>query len=289
MKDKYLITSLFIIGLFFLGLSFNLWQKRMPPRPKEDQKVHNFSASPPPLKAYNPFLKIKSTSLKGEKIVDVPILMYHAIGEPIDNSRINDALAVRVNDFKDQMQFLKNNGFTTIDFADLYNILNSQKPPKNPILLTFDDGYLNNYQDAYPILKKYGFKGTFFIITNFVGSPVYMNWDQIKEMAFNDMDIESHTLSHPNLTILSFDQLNSELQGSKKTIEEKLDKRVFVICYPSGKYNDDVIIKAKGTGYLLGATTKPDITQNAPFPFELKRIRVSGHEDLSTFTGSLGF
>ena len=155
-------------------------------------------------------------------IADAPkilVLNYHQIANNSSNP-----LSVSTNDFDTQMKFLVDSGCITITPDELYAGLNGEMelPPK-PVLITFDDGYLDNYTNAFPILKKYNLQATIFIIPAFTSVyPGYMTWEQLKEMEANGITIESHTLTHPKLEELPDDEIRLELLNSKNLREENL-------------------------------------------------------------------
>ena len=153
--------------------------------------------------------KVMPVSAAENEDIPITILNYHKV----DN--MNIALSVLPEDFDRQMAYLKENGYNTINTDQLYDyMVNGAELPENPIMITFDDGYEDNYQNAYPILKKYGFTGTIFIITDFVSNqPNYLTWEQIKEMKANGMDFQSHTASHKSMTELtgSSSKTNSQI------------------------------------------------------------------------------
>lgn len=211
--------------------------------------------------------KIKNTGQNG-----VIVLNYHKI----DN--MNISLSVRPEDFDKQMAYLKNNNYNVITADQMYdNLENGTELPENPVLLTFDDGYKDNYTNAYPILKKYGFTATFFIISSFPGKyPNYATWDQIREMKENGMDIESHTVSHRSLTELTDDQAKHELEDSKKTIDEEVGQgqNTKYLAYPTGTYNLHIARLLKDAGYLAAFTVKYGIADSSSNVFALERVPV---------------
>jgi hypothetical protein len=123
----------------------------------------------------------------------VPILMYHHVKNCDDScDDIEKGLSVSPEDFDAQMKYLSDNGYETINLSDLF-----YKSDKKQVVLTFDDGYTDNIDEAMPILNKYGFKATLFIITEMVGTDRYMSWNQIKTLKNNNWDLGGHTLNHP--------------------------------------------------------------------------------------------
>lgn len=185
-----------------------------------------------------------------------------------------------------QMAWLAQNGYTTVTLQDLLYHLNLGWPlPEKPIILTFDDGYRDAYENAFPILKRYGLVGTFFIITDRVtyGETSYATWDQIAEMHNAGMDIQSHTRTHPDLRGLSEEQLLWQILGSKEAIETRIGKQVRFFCYPSGRYDANAIRALEQYGFWAAVTTEYGATHYSEAPFTLKRLRIRGTDTLESF------
>lgn len=217
--------------------------------------------------------------------IKLPIVMFHHTGEPpagADELRRN--LTVSTADFEAQIGYLKQAGYQPVSEAQLFKALYNNVPlPPKAVMLTFDDGYLDNYQVAAPILEKYGFPATFFIITEKVGTPEYMDWEQVTDLDRRQMDIGSHTATHQDLTILSGADLKQELSGAAKTFESRVGHPVYWLCYPAGKYDAGVIKYSRDAGYLLATTTKPGEEQSSDAPFGLLRYRVRSDTGLEGF------
>ncbi len=216
--------------------------------------------------------KVLKDSANGTKIM---VLNYHKV----DN--MNISLSVLPKDFEAQMEYLKDNGYHTITPDELYASLSGDAAlPDNPVLITFDDGYEDNYQQAYPILKKYGFKATIFVITSFMDTQKnYLTWAQAKELEANGISIESHTVSHKSMTELNDDQLRAELVNSKKAIEDHLGKSVDYIAYPTGTYNLHIAELVKDAGYKAAFTIKYGNVDKASNLYALERVPVFHTED----------
>jgi len=201
----------------------------------------------------------------------VPILMYHYIRNAEGESELGKNLSVSPDNFAAQLAWLKENDYTTIKMSDLADpeklaISKAFFEKKKPIVLTFDDGYQDAYTEAFPILKKYGFCGTFYIIRGYVGDSNYMNQEQIDELKQAGMEIGSHSLSHPDLSTLGLDDVKTQIFDSKKEAAS--------FCYPSGKYNDGVVALIKEAGYSSAVTTQPGIVDQNSNLFELPRVRI---------------
>lgn len=213
----------------------------------------------------------------GSKTVRIPVLNYHCINNKIFG--VKD-MFVSVKNFEKQMKFLKSKGYNTITFEELGRVDN--KKLKRPIMITFDDGYKDNYTNAYPILKKYKLRATIFLITSMLGRKNYLNAAELHKMA-DVMDIESHTVHHKYLTRLTDEEIEYEAKNSQVYLEKLLNKNVTALAYPYGSYDEKVIsvIKkyykyglATGYGKLHGMRERN---------YEIKRIGISNSTDIRSF------
>lgn len=165
---------------------------------------------------------------------EVTILVYHTV-EPKHNKKEGKMAKIYhifPENFKAQMQYLKDNGYAPIPMkVYLDHIKWGTEIPAKSVVLTFDDGWRNQYDHAYPILKEFGYPATFYIITKSIGGS-YMSWDQLRELDKAGMNIESHTETHANLTKVDEQKVRQELAGSKKTLEEKLGHAISMVAYP---------------------------------------------------------
>lgn len=214
----------------------------------------------------------------------VCILMYHSIGY-----EKNNRLRIPQQQFKEQMKYIKDNGYTTLTIQQLYNFFVENKPiPKKSVVITFDDGYLDNYEYAYPILKEFSLKATIFVTPNTIDkSNGYMTSKQLKELQGNGIDIESHTFNHEELNNLSYEKQLKTLKESKEVLEKILDKKVNYIAYPFGKYNEDTIKAMKNAGYTMGFTTGGKIARKDDGIYTLHRIGVVSIDGIDVLAGRL--
>lgn len=211
--------------------------------------------------------------------LSISIFMYHHIRSYNNsNDSIGTNLSVAPDKFAAQLDLMQQNGYQTTTFEDL---LNGNIPAK-PIILTFDDGYKNFYQYAYPELKKRSMKAVSFIITSYIGSDDYMNENEINEIAANGIEIGSHTISHPDLSTLTPDKAQKEIFDSKSTLEKKFGLKVIPFCYPSGKYNNEAINLVREAGYDFAVTTRGGYA-NFSNPFDLQRERVNSDTNISVY------
>ncbi|MFB2939028.1 polysaccharide deacetylase family protein [Aerosakkonemataceae cyanobacterium BLCC-F154] len=211
----------------------------------------------------------------------VPILMYHSIGVKRRNN-----LFVAPDKFAQQIKHLHKAGYQTICFQTLEEHWKSGKPlPAKPILLTFDDGYKDNYTIAFPILKKYRSKATIFVISNFVGDANHLSQNQIKEMIKSGLiDIGAHTKTHPDLTTIPSAKMYREIFGSRQILTKYTGKPVIAFAYPIGLYNYEVVKATGAARYKFAVTTKPGYAHAKQGWLTLHRVRINGDLSLAAFT-----
>lgn len=219
----------------------------------------------------------------------LPVLTYHSILPRTEIklivSRTERIYTLEDSVFEQQMEYLKNNGYATINFDNIKDYLNSSTNlSSKSVILTFDDGRENNYHIAFPILRKYALKATFFIVTDFVGKKGYLNWDQVCEMSHAGMEIQSHTHTHCILSELADIEILEELSLSKKILEEKIKKRIDVLALPHGRGDNRHVKKAAlSANYLFVCTSNwggNNIRKNS---FYLNRLSVKLGSDMMQF------
>lgn len=211
--------------------------------------------------------------------IGIPILYYHSVRPSADNEVI-----ITPKKLKSELQYLKDEGYTTLTISELHDyLLNNSPIPKKSIIITFDDGYMDNYYNAFPILKELGMKATIFCVTSKLDGSYYLSVDAIKEMSDYGIDIQSHTVTHPKLDSLTYDKQLAELKESKNILESITGKAVTSIAYPFGNFNDDTIKAAKAAGYSLGFTTNRGLADRKDDSLKIDRIYVSSNYDLKTF------
>lgn len=210
----------------------------------------------------------------------IPVLMYHSI----DYEKGNE-LRLPKDQFKEQMKYLKDNGYTTLTLNELYNFLDKNKPiPEKSIVITLDDGYVDNYSNAYPILKELGIKATIFVVTsNIDKNKDTLTSQQIKEMDKYGIDIASHTYNHDKLDELSYEKQLDTMKKSKNDLEKILNHKVDFIAYPYGKWNETTIKAAKGAGYKMAFTTDGRWCNKENGIYSLDRVYISSLKDIDNF------
>ena len=227
----------------------------------------------------NRFENIKVTN----EDIGVPILYYHSVLPDAEVATPNE-VTISPEKLREELMLVKELGYTTLTMSEFTAYINDNKPiPEKSILITFDDGYTDNYAHAFPILKELNMKATIFMIASQVDSGYYMSAAQLREMSDYGIDIESHTDNHVYLDTLSYDQQLKELKDSKEKIEKILGKEVTSIAYPYGNYNEDTKKAAIAAGFTFGFTTNKGLAKRINNKVELNRIYESSNYSLDIF------
>ncbi len=221
--------------------------------------------------------------------ITVPILMYHFIGNnPNPKDKARDTLSVSPDKFEAQMDYLAKNGYTPISLDTLYGIFGKQTTaPVKPIVLTFDDGYIDFYTTAYPIFRRFNFHVVSFIPTGLIGGPsYYMNWNQIKEIQDSGLvTFEAHTVTHANLATLNSAAALKQMQDSKNVLLSHTGYPVNFIAYPYGGTNSSVQAAAKKAGFVGGLGTWYGKASGPGM--NMPRMRITGQMSLKDFASRL--
>lgn len=236
--------------------------------------------------------------MKATKPVNIPVLMYHAItgaGVMAENP-----VHVSLDNFMEQMNWLQRKGYEAVSIHDFFAIITGNKTaPKNPVLITFDDGYLSQFNRATPVLEKHGFKAVLFLTVNGVGQKDYnevfpfpqdcpatdrpLNWQEIGEMEKGLWDIEAHGCRHVRHAFLSAGEISAEIQHSKLIIEKHLQKQVGFYAYPYGNYNAGVLKEISRQNYLAAFAVHPGLANCKNDLRRFHRIEINRHDTLSSF------
>lgn len=206
--------------------------------------------------------------------IGIPVLVYTAI-----NSN-----NVTPENFKAQMNYIKDNGYTTITLDDLYQYLNgSKKVPKKSIVITIDNGYSSIYRYAYPTLKELNFKATIFISSDSINSKDYLKNNELKDMVNNSIDIESNSTKDEILSNLSVSSQNTSLANSKKSIQDITGKEVKYLAYPQGKCSESTKKAAKDSGYLMAFNLANKLADKKDNLLNVDRLFITKADTLESF------
>lgn len=183
----------------------------------------------------------------------LPILVYHIVrpSYPSDSDEVKK-FAITPELFDEQLTYLDSAGYTVIPLQSLENHLLRGTPlPPKPIVITFDDGWSDQYTYALPVLEKHKLTATFFVFSNAIGRKGFFTWGELKNMMAKGMTIGSHSVTHPYLTKISNDtELEREIVHSKEVLEEKLGTPITEFAYPFGQYDTRALALVKKAGYV---------------------------------------
>ena len=232
----------------------------------------------------NPFpLRENSSAFSGltkPKPFRVPVLLYHYV-EVVTDERdtLRKSMSVNPVTFENQLIALKAAGYHFLKPADFTRALTNEiELPEKSVVLTFDDGYRDFYTVVYPVLKRQNVTAINYLVADFIGKNVnYMTEAQIKEIVADGLvGIGSHTLEHPDLTLLSPDKAKTEITESKSRLEQRFGVKIDDFAYPGGYNNEAVQKLVKEAGYLTAVATQLGVTDEKANLFHLPRVRVGG-------------
>ncbi|NWF81981.1 MAG: polysaccharide deacetylase family protein [Chloroflexi bacterium] len=215
----------------------------------------------------------------------IPILMYHYV-RYVDRAAdpLGYSLSVTPEQLDGQLAWLKAAGYETVRMDAVAACLHGSGPcPARAVALTFDDGYMDAYTTALPLLQRHGFVATFYIVSGFVGQPGYMGWAELRALRDAGMEIGAHSVTHPDLTTLGLEELRAQVGQSGAAIAAEIGQPVVSFCYPGGRFSDTVVAVTREAGYNSATTTIPDGPQADPFT--LPRLRIAGDLSQEGFQG----
>lgn len=221
------------------------------------------------------------TSAPAVSLTDsVPVLMYHSL--QFDPANPNNSARIKAESFAAQMKWLHDNGYATLTLRQLYDGLMDQNGfPQKSVVLTFDDGYDDFYTNGFPIMSRYGFSATVFMITGEIGQPGYLSQSELPALIQSGMDIECHTVTHPYLDKLSFNAQLREMTDAENTLYAIGGHTIDYLAYPYGHYNADTIRADRVAGIRLAFKMDGGWVRVGDSPYELPRVYIG--DSLSAF------
>lgn len=203
----------------------------------------------------------------------VPVLEYHMVNDA-DNGE-GWAYNVPPEEFRQQLDYLQQQGYTTITMLEFMKAKKGKlELPDKPIILTFDDGYEDNYTTMLPMLEARGMKAVVYMVTNDIGRPNYLSWDQLRDMQDRGIEIGSHTANHQPLTHLDPEKQAEEMRLSKLLMEWNGIRTVFSFSYPNGAYTDAMPGMLAENEYLTAVTGDAGLNTFATNPYLLQRVNI---------------
>ena len=238
------------------------------------------SAKPAPAaRKSGPKPKPKPKVVSGTHDSPVPILMYHVVSSPQPGAPYPDLYTPK-SVFAAQMKGLAHRGYHGVTLGRVYDYWRrGYALPSKPIVISFDDGYLSHYSKAMPVLKALGWSGVLNLEIDNV-RPGDLTASQVRGLIAAGWEVDSHTLTHPDLTTVSDSQLRQELAGSRAYLRKHFHVPANFFCYPAGRYDSRVVAAVKAAGYKAATTTQPGLASPRSF-FTLNRIRVTGADGVS--------
>ena len=205
----------------------------------------------------------------------VIILEYHQVAPAAEVDADSRAYNVEPEEFAAQLDYLRENGYHTITMQEYMRARKGKFTlPAKPVILTFDDGYTDNYEYMLPLIEERGMKAVVYMITNKIGTKGYLTWDMLREMQKRGVEIGSHTANHIPLTTLPADKQKDEVRLSKLLMEWNGINTVFSLSYPNGAYDSELPTLLEREEYLNAVTGDPGINTASTGPYLLKRINV---------------
>ena len=221
----------------------------------------------------------------------IPIFIYHTIanGTPA-STKDQEVYSTEPALLSEQLDYLDANGYTTVTMKEVADMLKrgTTTPYIKPVALTFDDGWVTQYKNAFPLLKAHHAKATFYIFPNPIGKDDrFMTWDQLAELRDNNIEIADHTLTHPLLSKQTPTMLHHEMYDSKTMLEDRLGIKVTDFASPFGYTSPAVVAELKADGYDTGRTTDKGSLHAATSTYALTGYIV--HHDMNDFEFALKY
>jgi peptidoglycan/xylan/chitin deacetylase (PgdA/CDA1 family) len=230
----------------------------------------------------------------------VPVLMYHMVRESSHPAEKRYACSPAM--FRRQMAYLKKSGYRVISLGDLAtSVAGGTQLNGREVVITFDDGFRDNYTNALPVLRQYGFSAAVFVVSGSVGGAnewmvqngyprrEMASWDELREMAEQGVEIGSHTVTHCSLDTADERSATCELRDSRQQIGERLGRPVRFFAYPYGRLTQGTAAMVKAAGYDAACSTRSGFNNAGTDPFILRRLEIYGTDSLWRFALKLAW
>jgi peptidoglycan/xylan/chitin deacetylase (PgdA/CDA1 family) len=221
---------------------------------------------------------------------EVRILYYHSVSDAPIRSSVSPAA------FEGQMRYLANHGYALLSLSDAVDRLASGAAcPARSVVVTFDDGFHDNYEHAFPILTRFKVPATIFLAVGHIGTgrlptltrtdfmPRPLDWTEVREMQAHGIDFGSHTITHPMLSTIPPDEARREIGESKRMLEDRLGTGVPFFCYPRGDANEAMKRMVCDAGYTAACSTLPGLNEPRTDLFGLRRTYISRRDSAQEF------
>lgn len=214
----------------------------------------------------------------------IPILAYHEIG-PLGFG--DSGMFIDPSEFRRQMEYLHAQGYTTITLRALSDHFTNGTPlPSRPVVLTFDDGYVGVYENAWPILREFGFTGVLFV-TGYIGQPFYMTEAQVRTLIASGFELGNHTRTHSSMPTRTDEELRDEIVVYKHELESRFGVEIVSFCYPLGHLDDRVVEAVRQAQFRIGVTTVHGFACATQDWLTLRRIPLFRFDTMRSFRRKL--
>jgi peptidoglycan/xylan/chitin deacetylase (PgdA/CDA1 family) len=216
----------------------------------------------------------------------VPILMYHVVANPVPGAPYPELYVPR-GEFAGQVAWLAGHDYKAVTLGRVFDYWRGGAPlPRRPIVFSFDDGYRSQYANALPILRRERWPGVLNLEVRNIREPWGLSPRAVRALLAAGWELDSHSITHPDLTTLDSARLWQEVAGSREILRRLFRVPVAFFCYPSGRYDGRVVAAVRAAGYLGATTTRYGLAAPGE-PFTLRRIRVDGTDVVLRFATKL--
>jgi peptidoglycan/xylan/chitin deacetylase (PgdA/CDA1 family) len=260
------------------------------PAPRPEPARTQAAVHPAPARPHRPaFEKLTFAAHPARASVRVPVLMFHRVaGEDTVTNAVSRDLTITPERFAAELAWLAEHGYHPIRLGTLFRALEDGGPlPAKPVVLSFDDGYVDDAPTIAPLLRRRRWPAAFFVITGRAGARAFLTWPQIRRLDRMGMDVGSHTVDHVELPGLTADGRRQELVASRAALERHLGHPVYWFAYPAGAWDTTSATDARSAGYLLAFTTDPGSDQSSTTPLSEPRVRIHGADGLDAFAAAV--
>lgn len=216
----------------------------------------------------------------------VCVLMYHMISDPL--TAADSRFCCPAKAFRTHLNYLKKSGMRVIGLDRILQHLCGDEIKEDAVAITFDDGYLDNYENAFPLLQEFGFPATVFLVTGSIGGTnewmanrgfserQMMDWGAVRELADAGVVLGGHTVTHPRLTNLGAEEARQEIGDCAKIISDRTGSAVDQFAYPFGAHDKSLRELVEALGYRLACATNSGFNATGTDPYEIRRLEVIG-------------
>lgn len=246
------------------------------PKAAATSSTSTTAATPRAAVQAKPYPRLAAPANAPRHSVRVPILTYHRVHTyATELTKSIPDLTIEPPVFAAEMAALSRAGYHTVTQQQLFEAMyrGAALPPK-PVLISVDDGYVDDVTQILPVLRRERMVATFYVITGRFHEPGFLRQSQVRELEAAGMDIGDHTRTHANLPALGPAALTAEVAGSRADLERVVGHPVYWFAYPYGAFDQHVVAAVRSAGYLLATTTQGGSTESTAAPLTIPRIHV---------------